>query len=586
MIVAPFFVSLRVLIYSVDMRKLFIFIVAAVLCAGVLSCADADVPDVSGEGRHDPEKMAEYTGQWKRYNALGEDDSLIMYTRPLLRRSLNEGDTLTALYCGVYIAQAWMYVNQIDSTLICLQRMQDDMDRSDDDVLKYLYYCIWGNYIIKADMNYVRAMEYYQRAYRHAVATGKTTNQLSVLLDITYLFYVRSDVQGLDYARDAYELSQMEGEPIKNKCSANTMMAMMSHISGDDSSAIRYIDAASALAKEGRLITHFSLIYKVYADIYAAAGQYGRAARHYERALQYAGYADAGTESFVYLDYGRMLRKMGRESQAKNVLEHGLEISYGANNHECRKELLSSLVDNALALGNKDDVARYLENYRSYLDSVSDRQREHEFNAMLMSMQKIEYENMAQAVELEHLRSTRRFQANVAVLVIIIIVVLFISIIYRRQRNMYRLLVEQYQKYAEQVGRESISPVKEDEQSNAAVQDADRELFERVEKIMREQKIYRKKSLTRDELAEMLKTNRTYLSRAINNISGKSFNDYLNTWRVIEATLIMADKTRNVPLKQLAEELGYSSISVFYRSFQKETGVTAGKYMKEVRDRQ
>ena len=141
MIVAPFFVSLRVLIYSVDMRKLFIFIVAAVLCAGVLSCADADVSDVSGEDRHDPEKMAEYTGQWKRYNALGEDDSLIMYTRPLLRRSLNEGDTLTALYCGVYIAQAWMYVNQIDSTLICLQRMQDDMDRSDDDVLKYLYYC-------------------------------------------------------------------------------------------------------------------------------------------------------------------------------------------------------------------------------------------------------------------------------------------------------------------------------------------------------------------------------------------------------------------------------------------------------------
>ena len=33
----------------------------------------------------------------------------------------------------------------------------------------------------------------------------------------------------------------------------------------------------------------------------------------------------------------------------------------------------------------------------------------------------------------------------------------------------------------------------------------------------------------------------------------------------------------------LADDLGYSSTSVFYRSFQKETGVTAGKYMKEVR---
>ena len=45
----------------------------------------------------------------------------------------------------------------------------------------------------------------------------------------------------------------------------------------------------------------------------------------------------------------------------------------------------------------------------------------------------------------------------------------------------------------------------------------------------------------------------------------------------------MADTSVDIPLKQLADDLGYSSTSVFYRSFQKETGVTAGKYMKEGR---
>ena len=100
---------------------------------------------------------------------------------------------------------------------------------------------------------------------------------------------------------------------------------------------------------------------------------------------------------------------------------------------------------------------------------------------------------------------------------------------------------------------------------------------------MRKDKVYKKKSITRDDLAEMLNTNRTYVSRAINRFSGKTFTDYINMWRVIEATIIMADKSNDVPLKQLAEDLGYSSLPVFHRSFQKETGVTAGKYMKELR---
>ena len=122
-----------------------------------------------------------------------------------------------------------------------------------------------------------------------------------------------------------------------------------------------------------------------------------------------------------------------------------------------------------------------------------------------------------------------------------------------------------------------------EKRQDSVVTETDRELFAKVENLMREQKVYRMKSLTRDSLADILGTNRTYLSRAINSMSGKSFSDYLNSWRIVEATLIMSDKSVDIPLKQLADDLGYSSISVFYRSFQKETGVTAGRYMKEVR---
>lgn len=571
LIVVPFFRIFEDL-NTLDMGKLLVTVVSAVaFLLVVTSCKTGGTAD----NVHDAEVLKEYRQQWRSYNMAGMDDSLILFTRPILEEALRKGDTLTALFSGVYMAQAWLFMEQMDSTLRYLNMMEPYVDRQDDNILKYLYYSIYGGYSIKAELNYSKAMEYYFKSYEYALKSEDYGNQLGILLDIIYIFYIRSDSQGMEYAKEAYDLAMSEEVSQENRCSAETMMAMMFHISGDDKSAMKYVQMASRLAKENRLLTLYSLIYKVYGDIYSSGRDYRMAEKCYDSALVYAGYADAGTETFVYLDYGRMLQTSGQNARADRMLRKGLEISYKYGNHECRKEILSSLVDNALVSGNRNNIVSYLETYRSYLDSVSSTQRELEFNSLLMSMQKMEYENRAQAVQLRNLKARQRLMANIALLLIVIIIISFLLVMSHKQRNTYRLLVEKYQKYAEQFKRDSMT-----------TKDADRELFDKVESLMRDQKVYRQKSLTRDSLADMLGTNRTYLSRAINNISGKTFSEYLNSWRIVEATLIMADKSSDIPLKQLADDLGYSSISVFYRSFQKETGVTAGKYLKEVRSRQ
>lgn len=571
LIVVPFFrifENLNIL----DMGKLLGMAVAAMaFLVCVSSCNTGD----TSENAHDARILEGYRYKWRSYNMAGMDDSLVLFTRPILEDAIAKGDTLTALYSGVYMAQAWLFMEQMDSTLHYLSIMEPYVDRQDDNILKYLYYSIYGGYSIKAELNYSKAMEYYFKSYEYALESGDYGNQLGILLDIIYIFYIRSDSQGMEYAKEAYALAQSEEVSPENRCSAETMMAMMYHISGDDAAAMEYVRMASSLARENGLLTLYSLIYKVYGDIYSSSHDYPKAEECYDSALVYAQYADAGTETFVYLDYGRMLQVSGQNTRADRMLKKGLEISYKYGNHECRKELLSSLVDNALVVGNRNDIVGYLETYRSYLDSVSSTKRELEFNSLLMSVQKMEYENRAQAVQLRNLKARQRLMANIAVLLIVIIIISFLLVILHKQRNTYRLLVEKYQKYAEQFKRESMTN-----------KDADRELFDKVESLMRDRKVYRQKSLTRDSLADMIGTNRTYLSRAINNISGKTFSEYLNSWRIVEATLIMADKSADIPLKQLAEDLGYSSISVFYRSFQKETGVTAGKYLKEVRSRQ
>lgn len=578
-----FFVSLPFDNYGITMRSQGFIILCAALCVFATSCSKSSSVDI----QYDRGQLEVHKDAWRRFNSTGNDDSVIIYTRPVLRNSIAAGDTLCALYSGVYMAQAWLFKERTDSALYYLDSIEPYVEQSRDNVLKYLYYSIYGGCAIKAELNYSKAMEYYQESYHYASLTMSPGNRLGVLMDIIYLFYIRSDRQGMEYAEEAYKLVKYSSL-VDNKASASLMMAMMLHVCGQDAEALKYIGPAWDLARRGEVVTLYALICKVYADINSSSGNYAEAERYYISALEYAHYADAGTETFVYLDYGRMLMSSGQYAEAEDMFERGLDVSYRHDNHECRKELLSCLIDNALIQNRNDEAVSWLENYRAYLDSVSNRKRELEFNSMLMSIQKMKYENMAQAAELDHLKTRQRMLIYIAVLLIAVLVMLFLLFFYRHQRNTYRLLIEKHQRYVEEFKKKqeleaSVKLEKEQTQDNNAYEEADRELFARAETLMRDQKVYRLKSLTRDSMAEMLGTNRTYFSRAVNNVSGKSFSDWLNSWRVMEATMVMSDISQDVPLKQLADDLGYSSLSVFYRSFQKETGVTAGRYMKEVR---
>lgn len=59
----------------------------------------------------------------------------------------------------------------------------------------------------------------------------------------------------------------------------------------------------------------------------------------------------------------------------------------------------------------------------------------------------------------------------------------------------------------------------------------DAELFARIEYLMQTEGVYRQNDLTIERLAERLDTNRTYISRAINQQAGKAFSSYVNSYR-------------------------------------------------------
>ena len=92
--------------------------------------------------------------------------------------------------------------------------------------------------------------------------------------------------------------------------------------------------------------------------------------------------------------------------------------------------------------------------------------------------------------------------------------------------------------------------------------------------------------ITKDKVAEILGTNRTYLSRIINEQSKLSFTHYVNRFRIEEAIRLLSDPNNETPLKAISTELGFNSISTFYNLFQSSVGMTPSQYRNKVMELQ
>ena len=84
---------------------------------------------------------------------------------------------------------------------------------------------------------------------------------------------------------------------------------------------------------------------------------------------------------------------------------------------------------------------------------------------------------------------------------------------------------------------------------------------------------YLNPSLTIEEIARVLNSNRTYVSKLVNLYYGMSFRDYLNAKRLEYAKLLMSDEP-DASLDYIAAKSGFQSSTQFIRKFRETEGLT------------
>jgi len=107
------------------------------------------------------------------------------------------------------------------------------------------------------------------------------------------------------------------------------------------------------------------------------------------------------------------------------------------------------------------------------------------------------------------------------------------------------------------------------------------DLFDRLNRLMDEKKVFVQPDVKISSLATELKTNTNYLSKLIHDNFHLNFNDYINRLRVEYACqLLNDDNAKNLSLQNIWHLAGFATRSTFYEAFRKHSGATPSAFRK------
>jgi len=105
------------------------------------------------------------------------------------------------------------------------------------------------------------------------------------------------------------------------------------------------------------------------------------------------------------------------------------------------------------------------------------------------------------------------------------------------------------------------------------------EIISRIQKIMKEEKLYQETQLTLQDLAIKIEFPSYQVSQAINEGMNMNFYDLVNSYRVEEAKrLLLDEKSKNFTILSVGFEAGFNSKTTFNTVFKKFTGKTPTEY--------
>ena len=481
------------------------------------------------------------------------------------------------LYAYVMIGQTSLVLNDSTTSSYYLNKALDLALRQNDIWGITASYGNLGILAINKENNYRKGIDYFLEGIEIAEKAQNLKQYAYLACNLAIAYNLRKDTRGLAYAQAAYNYGITHNDKYMMFSGAFTSASLLC-LSG------KYQEAEKAIITAININDYANYnvgIYTTYANILSALGKNSKAEEYYRKALLHIDNQEISSIVDSYLNYGGFLIKNRRYRQAVEILKKGLDLSLSSKNAVNRYSLYLNLSEAYKHLGRPDEALRYYEAFHHEADSVFSVERERAINEMQIKYETERHKRMVQQQETQILLQQRRLQITLFISVILIISLGAVYILYRHKNKLYLLIVRQYQ---EALQRESRlrDYLSADRYSSSMSDEKEQQLFAELESLMIEKHLYRTPGLSKKQLTEALNTNSAYLSQAVNARTGLSITNYINQYRIDESLRLLSDVNNNTPIKAIALDVGFSSLSVFYKTFNEKVGMSPAKYREKV----
>ncbi len=109
------------------------------------------------------------------------------------------------------------------------------------------------------------------------------------------------------------------------------------------------------------------------------------------------------------------------------------------------------------------------------------------------------------------------------------------------------------------------------------------QLLRKLDNYMSEEKPYLYSDISLDDISHKLNTNRSYLSKLINEHHHQNFNAFINEYRIRTARQLLAEPANNyLSIEGIGQMSGFNSKSTFFTCFKKNTGITPSYFRDSI----
>lgn len=523
------------------------------------------------------------TSEYLGYMYSGKFGKALEYAKCLKEKALEAGSLSDEMLADSYIGQAQIAMDNYDSAYFYFNKgleiwsRIDSSDRRPENYKAMYAICNgMGIYSITIDMNYEKAIEYFMAGSQLAEKQKDYINYAILGSNMVIAYALRKDSSGLKYALEIYGYGKEFNDSYIIYTGSSTC-AMMYSLKGETAQAKKYAEEAMSIADK---YSDEMGIYRLYAEIMAAEGKTKEAQRYYEMALYDIGRASATTAIAIYLSYGNFLLNTEKYNEALEMLDKGINLAEAKHNRIYTYQLHNAKSEAYARLGKYKDALEEYKLFHTTSIDIFNIERERDVNELTRKYENERHERQIQQHNLEMVKKDREMQSILTAFALVLICLLAIWLMYRHKNHLYLQIARQYKETVEKL--KATAPNSSEGSKTESRNDKYDDIFERLESLMKNEKIYRELNLTRERVSELMNSNRTYLSQVIKEKTGQSFITYINDFRINEAIEILSDPKNDMPLKALSSHLGFSSITTFYKLFKDKVGMTPAKYREKI----